>query len=294
MSKLEVITFHAFAAAFACMRMHTQELHLTDCRLEELPHWIPQLPALTVLYTFRCDMNERQAVWACGFPALVHCNITSPQLTQACLQQAHSLHSWIAVACRSCASCCCCIPQTILSLMQIHGSLCCMTELSVLDLSRCSIQSVSPAISQLVCLKRLDLSYNNLYPEVRRAGSLHACYAIDSRMPHHAACCTQVPQELSSLTTLTKLNLCSNVAPEETARVGQPNEDGEIQLPKMRLTETSLRFLLHFPYLRIVYLSITWEERDALAGFRTDMRRVHKGRNVLFFKKLPETGLVYT
>lgn len=93
-----------------------------------------------------------------------------------------------------------------------------------------------------------------------------------------------MPQELSSLTTLTKLHLFQNAAPRHAALSQEENEHGQVQVPKMRLTEQSLRWMLHCPRLRIVYLSATKAEREALAGFRADMRRVRKGRNVLHFK----------
>lgn len=102
----------------------------------------------------------------------------------------------------------------------------------------------------------------------------------------------QVPQELSSLTTLTKLSLHENYAPVEQAPDSEEDEHGRRKLPKMRLTEESLRFLLHFPHLKIVYLSATREEREALAGFRADMRRVRKGRNVLHFKLSQHWGWI--
>ena len=47
-------------------------------------------------------------------------------------------------------------------LLQVHESLCNMTELTGLRLQGCEIETVSPSISNLQKLKVLDLSHNHL------------------------------------------------------------------------------------------------------------------------------------
>ena len=96
----------------------------------------------------------------------------------------------------------------------------------------------------------------------------------------------QVPQELSSLTQLTKLNLYLNAAAQDGAPAGDvvQDDDGTVLRPKMRVNEQGCRYMLTFPALRIVYLNVTRAERAALAGLRADMRRVRKGRNVMHLK----------
>lgn len=74
----------------------------------------------------------------------------------------------------------------------------------------------------------------------------------------------QVPCELASLTTLTMLNLSMSA--------GSVFTDGRGTVPKMRVTEQSCRFLLHFPALAALRLDVTGEERAALAGFLADLQ----------------------
>ena len=52
----------------------------------------------------------------------------------------------------------------------------------------------------------------------------------------------------------------------------------------MRVTEQGCRFLLSFPALAIVYLTVTEEERAALAWFFASMHRVRKGRSVVYLE----------
>ena len=52
--------------------------------------------------------------------------------------------------------------------------------------------------------------------------------------------------------------------------------EGVALVPKMRVTEQGCRFLLHFPALAELSLSVTGEEKAALAGFLNELQR---GRN---------------
>ena len=78
----------------------------------------------------------------------------------------------------------------------------------------------------------------------------------------------QVPQELAKLTTLTNLNLLYNW--EDEALAAGPSE------LKMRVTPANCRFLLKFPVLAKLSLEVSQEEREAIAGFLTELQR---GRN---------------
>lgn len=86
----------------------------------------------------------------------------------------------------------------------------------------------------------------------------------------------QVPQELASLTALEWLDLSDNAAlgvqPDAPAR-------------KMKVTDQNCRFLLHFPAIAAVHLSVTQEEKSALAGLLTDMER-SRGRPSIFILEL--------
>ena len=70
----------------------------------------------------------------------------------------------------------------------------------------------------------------------------------------------QIPQELAELTMLTHLSLERCWAP---VAVRVP----PYLFPKMQVTEEGCRFLRHFPVLAALRLSVTKEERAALAGF---------------------------
>lgn len=89
----------------------------------------------------------------------------------------------------------------------------------------------------------------------------------------------QVPQELAGLTTLTYLSLFNSLASREAAvALGMQLDffEGVALVPKMRVTEQGCRFLLHFPALAFLDLSVTEKEKAALAGFLTELQR---GRN---------------
>ena len=172
----------------------------------------------------------------------------------------------------------------------MHESICNMTELTALTLQNCGIEAISPCISNLRKLRFLDLGRNCL-AEVRSDAGLLSVpppeIFVVYRWPSVGLGRMQVPQELSSLTQLTKLNLYQNAAASTS---GEPagdtvqDEDGNVLRPKMRVTEQGCRYLLTFGALRTVYLTVTKEERAALAGFRADMRRVRKGRNVVYLR----------
>lgn len=88
----------------------------------------------------------------------------------------------------------------------------------------------------------------------------------------------QVPQDLSCLTQLTRLDLRMNAI----VPIPYPGGAWDISTaPRMRVTEQGCRFLLNFPALASIYLTVIEEERAALAGFIASMRRVREGRSVL-------------
>ena len=82
----------------------------------------------------------------------------------------------------------------------------------------------------------------------------------------------QVPQELATLTTLTKLNLMYNWE-EKAFAEGRPKTSAL----KMRVTPANCRFLLRFHVLAHLSLEVTQEEDDALEEFLTELQR---GRNI--------------
>ena len=73
---------------------------------------------------------------------------------------------------------------------------------------------------------------------------------------------------MAKLTTLTELNLIYNW--EDEAPAAAPSE------LKMRVTPENCRFLLDFPVLAKLSLEVSQEERQAIAGFLTELQR---GRN---------------
>lgn len=83
----------------------------------------------------------------------------------------------------------------------------------------------------------------------------------------------QVPQELAGLTMLTSLNLRGNAAGRDAAVALGVIAEGVALVPKMRVTEEGCRFLLHFPVLAELYLTVTQEEKAALAGFLAELQR---------------------
>ena len=86
--------------------------------------------------------------------------------------------------------------------------------------------------------------------------------------------CIQVPQELATLTTLTKLNLIYNWTQSGPDLIQSSQEAA--QALKMRVTPANCRFLLRFCVLADLTLEVTQEESDALAEFITELQR---GRN---------------
>lgn len=90
--------------------------------------------------------------------------------------------------------------------------------------------------------------------------------------------CVQVPQELAKLSTLTFLNLSRNAASSQRADIPlklAPN--GRILVPKMRVTQRNCGFMLHFPSLSCLGLSVTEEEKAALRGLFTKLEIVRSG-----------------
>jgi len=53
--------------------------------------------------------------------------------------------------------------------------------------------------------------------------------------------------------------------------------EGVAMVPKMRVTEQGCRFLLQFPALAVLCLSVTEEEKAALAGFLTELQSSRNG-----------------
>ena len=87
----------------------------------------------------------------------------------------------------------------------------------------------------------------------------------------------QVPQELAGLTTLTYLSLLRNAGSREVAVALGLQMKGVALVPKMRVTEQGCRFLLPFPALAYLSLSVTVEEKAALVGFLTELQRSRNG-----------------
>ena len=87
----------------------------------------------------------------------------------------------------------------------------------------------------------------------------------------------QVPQELAGLTTLTYLSLLNNAGSREVVVALGVRMEGVGRVPKMRVTRQRCRFLLHFPALADLRLSVTGEEKAALAGFLTELQRGRSG-----------------
>ena len=108
---------------------------------------------------------------------------------------------------------------------------------------------------------------------------LKARHILDRRIGY-----LQVPQELASLTTLTRLNLSWNTGTREATVASGAHADETNLVPKMRVTEQSCRFLLHFPSNVEVLLMVTQEEKAALAGLITNLQRVRYGLSVLFMQ----------
>ena len=152
--------------------------------------------------------------------------------------------------------------------MQVHDSLCNMTGLTSLRLHRCEIESVSPSISNLRELGRLDHCMNRL-AEVR----LHACSIISRTCG--------VGAMLNSSHVILPPFLPSHAG--APGAVHPPKSEGTehlVQATKMQVNQQSCRFLMHLPDIREVSLAVTKEKQSALAGLVLDMT-VRHGRNVL-------------
>lgn len=148
-----------------------------------------------------------------------------------------------------------------------------------LNLSNCRLTAIDPAVTELINLVRLDLSHNLFFPEVSHTAVDQGCQSFPSTMVDEWwGGCTQVPQELAGLTTLTWLDLCSNAgSAEAAAALGIRSEEGDKLVPKMRVTEQGRRFLLHFLALAALTLSVTEEEEAALAKFLSELQSGRKG-----------------
>ncbi|KAK9918868.1 hypothetical protein WJX75_007672 [Coccomyxa subellipsoidea] len=140
-------------------------------------------------------------------------------------------------------------------LREVPESICALTTLTRLDLGECKVAKISPSISKLTRLRDLNLRYNYLYPEV--------------------------PQELGALTWLHTLYLRYNKARRTKHMKVHKDGSGNVLLPKMAVTESSLLWLLRCKHMQQVFLDVTREERDKLSKFRQEMRTAFHGRPVL-------------
>ena len=87
-----------------------------------------------------------------------------------------------------------------------------------------------------------------------------------------------MPQELARLTTLTYLSLLRNAAKSKAVAPLKMAPHGRMLVPKMRVTPQHCRFLLQFPRLVFLHLTVTEEEKAALtAGLLTKLERVRNG-----------------
>ena len=167
---------------------------------------------------------------------------------------------------------------SLLGAAQVGLSVCNMTTITGLSLVHCNLSAIDPAISQLANLVSLNISQNLFYPEMclhlSPVSQRFTGRKVDLRV---VMGCMQVPLELASLTTLTKLSLLWNGKRRAPGleRV-QRGQDGSVLVPKMRVTEQGCRFLLHFPVLAALLLSVTRKEEAALAEFLADPQM---GRN---------------
>ena len=163
--------------------------------------------------------------------------------------------------------------------MQVRSSICSLTTLTELSLPYCNLTAIDPTITNLVNLVSLNLNQNIFFPEVCYPCPLlgHAPKAsVWFSMLNGRIAYMQVPQELAGLTTLTYLNLLNTTGSREAVVALGVQMEGVGLVPKMRVTEQGCRFLLHLPALASLSLSVTGEERAAMAGFLTKLQR---GRN---------------
>ena len=144
------------------------------------------------------------------------------------------------------------------------------------------LDSNSSSNSNLKSLLSLRLSNNKLFPEVRSklGWVMRELLYTGAVLVDRWHVSFQVPQELAGLSTLTRLCLlkCG-------AGVAGVVHRGEKVVPKMRVTEENCRFLLHFPVLKDISLSVTEEEKAALerAGF---LMKLQEGKCSAFFPHL--------
>ena len=161
-------------------------------------------------------------------------------------------------------------------------SICNLRTLRELHLSCCELTAIDPAITQLRNLEELDLSKNWFFPEVCSVpvGPYSRGFAWCSTVVK-VGVCVQVPQELAGLTPLTRLCLLDCGAGVAS---GVHPDGKHAMVPKMRVSEQNCRFLLHFPFLANISLSVTKEEKAALelAGFLTKLQ-VGKSSDFCFF-----------
>ncbi|CAL8461966.1 g1497 [Coccomyxa elongata] len=94
---------------------------------------------------------------------------------------------------------------------------------------------------------------------------------------------SEVPQ-LAGLTALEMLHLRQNRVPKREGVKRLRGRDGVLLLPKMAITESSLRWMLHCRYLQHVYISVSKEERAKLDGIRQELRGAFNGRTILDMK----------
>ena len=84
----------------------------------------------------------------------------------------------------------------------------------------------------------------------------------------------QVPQELASLTTLTMLSLARNQGTRDAGRaLGWYSGDGLLVMPKMWVTEEACRYLLHFPVLSALYLTVFQGEAPVPGGLFAHLQK---------------------
>ncbi|BDA49342.1 probable leucine-rich repeat-containing G-protein coupled receptor [Coccomyxa sp. Obi] len=145
---------------------------------------------------------------------------------------------------------------TYSNLREVPECFCNLTALKSLRLQGCEITKISPCISRLQKLCTLDLKGNYL---------------------------SEVPQ-LAGLTALEVVQLHGNRMPKRRGVKRLRGEGGLILLPKMAVTESSLRWILQCRYIRKVYVNVSKEERAKLDGIRQELRRAFHGRHVLDIK----------
>ncbi|BDA49343.1 probable ras suppressor protein 1 at C-terminar half [Coccomyxa sp. Obi] len=145
---------------------------------------------------------------------------------------------------------------TYSNLREVPECFCNLTALTDLQLECCEIAKISPCISRLQKLCKLSLKGNHL---------------------------SEVPQ-LAGLTALEMVHLRGNRMPKRKGVKRLRGEGGLILLPKMAVTEPSLRWMLQCRYIQHVYVNVSKEERAKLDGIREELRKAFPGRSVLDIK----------